>query len=148
MRNFIFFVIALVVIVGGALVLTHKSSKNSSNRPVSSTSTPTTTNSHSSNEQKPVSANSSSNQNAVALGAVSIKDFSFSPATVTVKKGTKVTWTNNDSTAHTVTADSGNGPDSSTLNPGDTYSFTFSSAGTFAYHCSFHSNMHGTVVVE
>ena len=79
--------------------------------------------------------------------AVTIKDFAFSPAKITVKVGTKVTWTNQDSTPHTVTADSGSGPDSGTMNQGQTYSFTYDTVGSFPYHCNFHSNMTGTVEV-
>jgi plastocyanin len=80
--------------------------------------------------------------------SVTIHNFAFSPASVTVAPGTTVTWTNNDSTAHTVTADSGNGPKSGQLQQGQTYSFTFSQAGTYAYHCSIHPEMKATVTVS
>lgn len=83
----------------------------------------------------------------VTTNSVSIKDFMYSPETITVKKGTTVTWTNQDSAPHTVTADNGNGPDSGTLENGKSYSFTFNSVGTFSYHCTFHSDMKGTVTV-
>ena len=79
--------------------------------------------------------------------AVSIANFAFSPASITVKVGDSVTWTNNDSTTHTVTADD-NSFSSGDLAPGATFSFTFSKAGTFAYHCSIHPSMTGTVVVQ
>jgi plastocyanin len=94
-------------------------------------------------------SNSSSNSNAdvVATNIVAIQNFAFSPATITVKVGTKVTWTNKDSAAHTVTGDSNDGPASGTLAQGASYSFTFSKAGTFSYACSIHPNMKGTVVV-
>ena len=78
--------------------------------------------------------------------AVSIKDFAFSPASDSVPTGSKVTWTNNDTTAHTVTFDDGSA-DSGNLAPGSTFDHTFASAGTFAYHCAIHSQMHGTVTV-
>src|SRR5579863_4660138 len=61
---------------------------------------------------------------------VSIANFSFSPATLTISKGTKVTWTNNDSVTHTVTADQG-AWDSNGLTPGSTFNFTFTNAGTY-----------------
>lgn len=63
-----------------------------------------------------------------------------------MKAGTKVTWTNNDGAPHTVTSDSG-AFGSQTLNQGNTFSFTFTSAGTFPYHCAFHPGMKGTVIV-
>lgn len=84
---------------------------------------------------------------------VEIKDFAFSPASITVKKGTKVTWTNQDTTGHNVVAsDSGNGgglpTSNSLLGKGESYSFTFNEVGTFDYVCAPHaSSMKGTVKV-
>lgn len=75
--------------------------------------------------------------------AVSITDFAFSPATINVEKGTKVVWTNNDTVPHTVTSSSFT---SGTLNPGETYSYTFTEDGTFNYSCNFHPQMKGKVV--
>jgi len=78
---------------------------------------------------------------------VSIKNFAFDPATITVKVGDTVTWTNNDSMDHSVTAD-GNQFDSGNLASGKTFSFTFKTAGTVGYHCSIHPNMKATVTVQ
>lgn len=90
----------------------------------------------------------SSASKPVAANAVTIQNFAFSPADISVKVGTKVTWTNNDSTTHTVTENDGQtGPDSGDLNPGSSYSFTFSKAGTYHYHCTLHPQMVGTVTV-
>jgi amicyanin len=76
---------------------------------------------------------------------VSITNFKFDPAMLTIKAGTTVVWTNNDIVAHTVTfTDVANSP---VLNRGDTFSRTFSAAGTYSYICSIHPFMHGTVVV-
>ncbi len=83
---------------------------------------------------------------STGTASVSIANMSFFPATLTVKKGTKVTWTNNDGTTHTVTGSNG-GPTNTGLAPGETYSFTFNTVGTFAYHCNIHSSMTGTVKV-
>ena len=79
--------------------------------------------------------------------AVSIASFKFEPATLTISVGTTVTWTNNDSASHTVTADDGSFK-SGTLGKGGTFSQTFATAGTFAYHCNFHSSMTATVTVQ
>jgi plastocyanin len=79
--------------------------------------------------------------------AVDIKDFAYVPPTIEVAVGTTVTWTNSDSAPHTATQDGG-GFQSDRLNQGESYSFTFDTAGTFAYHCEFHPNMSGTVVVQ
>jgi plastocyanin len=78
---------------------------------------------------------------------VTIQDFSFGPATTTVKKGTTVTWTNNDSAPHTVTGSNGKGPQSGNLSKGDTYQYTFDEVGTFDYICSIHPSMTAKVVV-
>jgi plastocyanin len=76
--------------------------------------------------------------------------YSFSPASVTIKAGTKVTWTNNSVAPHTVTSDTGAPAafDSGTVSAsGGTFSFTFTTPGTYTYHCNFHAYMQGTVVV-
>ena len=78
---------------------------------------------------------------------VTIKGFAFDPQTVTIKVGETVTWTNEDPTNHPVAGDNGEF-DSLELPQGASFSFTFTSAGTFTYHCKVHTNMKGTVVVE
>jgi plastocyanin len=79
--------------------------------------------------------------------AVTISNFAFSPETLPIKVGTKVTWTNNDSVTHTVTSDNGVF-NSGSLSPNATFSYTFNSAGTFNYHCSIHTSMKGTIIVQ
>ncbi len=81
-----------------------------------------------------------------ATAAVTISDFQFTPATVTVNQGDTVTWTNNGPSIHTATSDTGVW-DSGVLNVGASYSYTFSTPGTYAYHCSIHPSMLGTVIV-
>lgn len=83
-------------------------------------------------------------------GAVAIASFTFKPKTVTVPAGTTVTWTNEDSANHTVTAnkDSAVEFDSGDLGEGDTFEQTFDEAGTYAYFCNIHQYMTGEVVVE
>jgi plastocyanin len=79
--------------------------------------------------------------------SITLANFAFSPAMLPVKAGTTVTWTNKDSSAHSVTSDGGVF-DSGSLAPNATFTFTFNSTGTFAYHCSIHPSMKGTVVVQ
>jgi plastocyanin len=71
----------------------------------------------------------------------------YDPATVTVKVGDTVTWVNQDSPQHDVVADNGEFK-SSLFDKGATFSFTFTKAGTYPYHCSIHPGMNGTVVVQ
>jgi plastocyanin len=78
--------------------------------------------------------------------AVTIEGFAFSPKTVTVNVGDTVTWTNNDTVTHTATS-AGNF-DTGNIGGGASKSVTFQTAGTFAYVCSIHSSMTGTVVVR
>lgn len=82
----------------------------------------------------------------VAQNSVTIEKFSFTPATLTVKKGTIVTWRNMDTVAHTITGNNG-GPDSQLFFQGQFYSFTFDTVGTFPYFCKPHPNMKGTITV-
>ena len=79
--------------------------------------------------------------------AVNISGFAFSPASISIKAGVKLTWTNKDGTTHTVTSDNGAFTSSGDLATGDTYEFTFMTAGTYHYHCAIHPAMKGTVTV-
>lgn len=84
----------------------------------------------------------------VAGNAVSIQNFAFSPASLTVKVGTTVTWTNQDSDAHTVTSQGSGGPlNSAPLNTGKSYSYTFTKPGVYSYLCTIHPFMVATVTV-
>jgi amicyanin len=81
-----------------------------------------------------------------AGNGVSINNFKFDPATITVPVGTTVTWTNQDEEPHTIAAKDGSFH-SPGLDTHGSYSFTFSTPGTFDYICSIHPFMTGTVVV-
>jgi plastocyanin len=80
--------------------------------------------------------------------AVTIDNFKFSPATLTVTAGTRITVTNDDSTAHTATADDGNSFDTGTLDPGASRTIAVPKAGSYAYHCSIHPFMKATIVAK
>jgi plastocyanin len=80
--------------------------------------------------------------------SVSIVDFAFTPKTITVPVGTTVRWTNNGNAPHTVTSTSSpKAFDSGTLNSGDTFQHTFTTAGQFPYRCNIHPSMTGMVIV-
>ncbi len=79
---------------------------------------------------------------------IEINDFAFNPSTITLRRGTTVTWTNQDSAPHTVTSDSGDELNSDTLSEGQSYSHTFNQAGIFGYYCSIHPRMKATIVIE
>lgn len=85
--------------------------------------------------------------------AVTIQNFVFNPESVTVSAGSIVVWTNQDAAAHQIVSDATplamtgalfmSGP----LQQGKSFSFTFTTPGTYHYHCGFHSFMTGTVTV-
>jgi amicyanin len=79
--------------------------------------------------------------------SVKIANFTFSPQKLTVKAGSKVTWTNEDDIPHTVNA-SNQAFKSGPLDTDQKFSFTFTTPGTFQYFCALHPQMTGTIVVE
>ena len=94
------------------------------------------------------SATPSPSASAPLNANVTILNFAFSPTSITVKQGSKVTWTNQDTAGHTVQETDGQvGPNSSTIGKGQSYSFIFNTVGTFQYHCSIHPDMTGMVTV-
>ncbi len=80
----------------------------------------------------------------VTVQIVGTNTFSFSPASITITPGTIVKWINHTQAPHTVT---GGSFGSAIISPGGTYTFTFNSGGRFAYHCSIHPYMTGTINV-
>lgn len=78
---------------------------------------------------------------------VEIKDFSFSPTTITVPVGAKITWINKDEEPHTVVS-TNDAFKSKVLDTDEQFSFTFAKPGTYKYFCSVHPKMVATVVVE
>ena len=93
-----------------------------------------------SSEAKEMKVNSVPNQ-------VVIENFSFVPATLTVKAGTKVTWVNRDDVPHTAT-DTDKRFNSKTLDTDDHFDFTFSEPGTYNYFCALHPKMTGQIIVK
>ena len=79
--------------------------------------------------------------------SVTIQGMQFQPSTITVTLGTKITWTNKDADVHTVTSDDGTSFNSGNISSQGSYSFTPTSTGTFAYHCTPHPQMHGILIV-
>jgi plastocyanin len=80
--------------------------------------------------------------------AVKIVDYAYAPPEMTVAAGSTVKFTNQDSTAHTVTSKGSGAFDSGTIEPGKTGEITLDKAGTYSYYCVFHPFMKGTVTVE
>lgn len=82
------------------------------------------------------------------VAAVSIDNFTFKPATLTVKAGTTITWTNRDDIPHGIASANNVFTRSKALDTDDSFSFTFTTPGTYQYFCYLHPHMTGTIVVE
>jgi amicyanin len=140
-------IVAVILLVGGSLLLANMSS-NDSNKDTTSSSDMSSMDMNKDTSSSADSGDANSSE-AVATDKIDITNYAFSPANATVKVGTTVTWTNKDAVGHTVTSDDGSdgGMDSKILNQGDTYTMTFSKVGTFTYHCTPHPYMKGTITV-
>jgi plastocyanin len=75
------------------------------------------------------------------------QEWTYTPDEISVKVGTRLDWTNTGAVAHTVTADDGTSFDSGSIDPKASFTLTPTAVGTFAYHCTFHPWMKGTLVV-
>lgn len=95
--------------------------------------------------ETPVTSTEPIETSLVMKASVEISNFAFNPATLTVKKGTTITWTNNDQAPHAIKSESFN---SDILKNGQKYSMTFGDAGVFNYACSIHPSMTGQIIVE
>ncbi len=83
--------------------------------------------------------------------AISIKGFAFNPNQHSVAKGATITWTNDDGTTHTVTSGvpgTPSGKFDQRLEPGKTFTFTFTDTGAYEFFCNIHNSMRGTVTVK
>ncbi|MFA5745466.1 MAG: cupredoxin family copper-binding protein [archaeon] len=132
----------ILLIIGIMIVLLFFRKKINFNQ--STTTTTTTTTNDSENNLKQTTNTPSQSQGSVNI---QISNLAFKPQAITVYAGTTVVWKNMDNVSHTVTFDNG-GFDSGEITLGNSKSYTFTSSGKFAYHCTMHSNMNGTIVVR
>ena len=137
-------IVLILMLAGGGLLLANKDGDD--------TATDSTMSSESSMKMDESTSNtqttSSSDATTKAPNSIEIRDYAYSPNDLTIKKGTTITWTNQDSVKHDVMTDvSGKGPSSELLAKGESYSYTFDEVGTFSYHCSPHPYMKGSITV-
>jgi plastocyanin len=95
----------------------------------------------------PTPSSGSGTSVTIVSGAAALSTTAYAPNPITVAVGSTLTWVNNDSIAHTSTANGG-AWNSGTMAPGASFSTILSSAGTYQYHCSIHPGMVGTVTVQ
>lgn len=84
----------------------------------------------------------------VEIREVAIVSFAFSPASVTVKAGTTVKWTNKDGAPHSIVSSDGKFTASAVLSNGGSYQFKFDKPGTYNYACGLHPSMSGQIIVQ
>lgn len=136
-------VVILIILVGGYFIF-YKSSQGSyvPNNTNNTNLTPDTNVPPS--ENTPETADQWPTPPVNLTASVSIKNFAFSPTPLTIKAGTIVVWTNNDSAPHQIKSDTFG---SVVLNNGQIFSFTFSTVGQYNYSCSIHPSMQGKIIV-
>ena len=134
-------IIAIVVLMVVGIGVYYFVFNNQDNTPVDTSQTDT------SPAQTSTETNIPKTQEAPSI-IVDIEKFSFSPETITIKTGTKVTWVNNDSAPHAITSDSGGLLNSKTLSKGQSFSFTFTDPDSLKYHCNIHPTMKGNIIVK
>ena len=153
-KNIAIGIVVVVILVTGGIFWSMQNPKSATNLPLQTPVVPPT------QEASPVPAPVAPATNPTPLPNplpivpakavthnVTIQNFAFNQASITAKKGDTVVWTNKDAMGHTVTGDNG-GPTSQTIPANGTYSYTFTTAGTFMYHCAIHPAMTGNVMVE
>jgi len=87
-------------------------------------------------------------QSTAAANSISIDNFTFNPPTLTVKAGTTITWTNKDDIPHGIASANNAFSRSKALDTDDSFSFTFTTPGTYQYFCYIHPHMTATIVVQ
>jgi plastocyanin len=97
-----------------------------------------------------VEAQSNAVQVSIVSGASTLTTTAYSPDVITVVIGVNntVVWKNNDNAIHTATGTNFTGFSTGNIQPGATASYTFNTAGTYPYHCIYHTGMVGTVIVK
>jgi plastocyanin len=120
-----------------------KSSSASQTTPSDTSTQPGDTNKTSPATNGPTSVPADNKSTAIIIGANG-----FEPASLTVKKGVVISWTNKDASAHAIDpAEGSEGPHSPQLKPGESYSYSFAKAGTYRYIDVMHPDRSGSVTV-
>lgn len=147
MNKIILVVLAVIVLGGGGLVVVlNKKDKGAESHNHSQHSEGHEASAPNNNQ----TSTESSDNNEVREGqvAINIKEYAYNPSSLKIKKGTTVTWTNEDSVQHDIMPDQdGDFTASELLSKGQSYSFTFNEVGKFSYHCSPHPYMKASIEV-
>ncbi len=154
MKGYVYIILAVILIIAAISIWSiqfNNSEQGMKDAPVEQNSQVNEAGIPSTNSNEELPAQDASNTAASTSNPTSmdivIKDYAFSPKTLTVSKGTTVTWTNEDGVAHTATSDNGVF-DSGLISYGESYSYTFTESGTYAYYCKPHPGMKASITVE
>ncbi len=142
-------VVAIGAIVGVVLANRPGSQESASTQTSEQPAQQNGHNNQTAQQTSPDQSNNTQQDETASTNQVDIANFAFSPKTITVKKGTTVTWTNKDSVEHNVHSDTkdSDSPNGPLLGQGESYSHTFTAVGTYNYYCQPHPSMKGTVIV-
>lgn len=135
LKTIIVLAIAVIVVLGGAYFFLGRNQAKTA--PEMNMTTPVATQ----------ASENSADATKESQPKVTIKNFQFGPGSITIKAGQSIEFANLDDVQHSATADDGSW-DTGLMGQGEKKTITFSKAGTYAYHCSVHPNMHGTVIVK
>jgi amicyanin len=142
-------VVALALIGGGVFAVTNSRNNDSTVRPATGAQADTEGHDHNDHGHDNSDGHHDDDDDVFEIDRVEITNFDYVPNNIKVSVGTTVTWTNKDSARHDVASDQETSAfvSSKLLGQNETYSFTFTKAGTYSYHCSPHPYMKGTVEV-
>ncbi len=140
-------IVVVLAIAGGVALMSNSDSKDSNSSYSNDKMNMDT--SKKTDTTKSTDTQAADTSKAVEATSVTIQNYAFDAPVIKVKVGTAVTWTNKDGVKHNVNPDSPSAdfPVGKLIGNGETYSFTFTKAGTYSYHCMPHPYMKGTVVV-
>lgn len=142
-------VIVVVVLVGGALLLSQNQKAPQTSQPTPTTTTETATPTQAEEKKEATGATKKEDTSMTKGSTIEVKNFAYVPATLTVKAGEKITYTNRDVAGHSVTSDDGKSFDTGVVGKDQSATLTApSKPGTYGFHCTPHPNIKATLVVE
>ncbi|MFA5086697.1 MAG: cupredoxin family copper-binding protein [Candidatus Paceibacterota bacterium] len=145
MKGYIYLIIILLIILAGGLFIYYNKAYNPA---MTMNNQPQTQNNNPPGETNPGNNTPQNNPPTSTTKSINIQGFAFNPKISNVSVGTTVVWTNNDSAPHTITSSDNAFASSNAINPGQSYSYTFTTSGTYNYHCNIHPSMTGQIVVQ
>lgn len=148
-RSIVVIIVVIILVLGGGayLVVNNMNKETDTATPVNTAQEAAESSATNQSTTSQTAETDQTSEQTSQNKSVTIKNFAFSPNAITIKKGTTVTWTNEDGPEHNAFSEQEGGPKGGLLKKGESYSFTFEKSGTFNYICTPHPHMKGTVTV-